>query len=212
MARKASELTKAIRRLCEQSNFSITHSEARPKLMAMGFKLVDDPPKKSEAYRAWEEFATNRPKKPEEMPAWYKSTVKNAGLSPKSVEVVMQEDTAHRAFVAERGYFDVTKYNYQRKVGGHVSHKPESTNPPAKRPRVLGRKHKLAVVAKTLSNPKDFVANLSSDVESIKWLVQQGGAAAVEKKIAELKASIDEMNGNLEKANSALSKLTNSAA
>lgn len=212
MARVASDLTKAIRRLCDETNFAITHAQARPKLVAMGFPIAAEPGEKSEVYRIWEDHASGRPTKDastSDMKAWYKATVRAAGLPANAIEAIMIEDAVHRTFCNERNNFDVTKYNYQRKVGTHASQKPEVVTKPTKRPRATE-----AVVVRN-TKPKVVVADAASaakDVELITWLLEQGGVAKVEKKIADLKALLDEMASKLEKATVAVSKLTSSAA
>lgn len=213
MSREASDLTKSIRRLCEETNFSITHAQARPKLAEMGFSIAPEPAEKTDAYKQWEHHATNRPKDQAELAAWYKATVKSAGLSQKLVESIMEEDGVHRAFNNERNNFDVTKYNYQRKVGSHASQKPEIANkvsPPAKHPR-----HEVDDAVPIKPKPKvilEEMTNLEHDVNSLKWLIEQGGRSSVEKKIAEFKSKAEELTAKLNEATSVLSKLSANVA
>jgi hypothetical protein len=193
MARQASEFTKAIRQLCDETNFSITYSQAREKLVEMGFEVASEQPsEKSEQYRQWEGYALKRPKNPNKVPRWYKSTVKAAGLPANSVEEIIQEDSLHRPFLNERRKFDATKFYYQRIVGNEVSKKPQKT-----------RKTRTTKSTKSIS---------SENMALIKWLVEQGGANKVQQKIESLNAEISLLSNNLQKAKLVLEKISTTAA
>lgn len=184
MGREASDLTKAIRKLCQQTDFRITHSEARSHLRRMGFKIAPEPQEKSENYKRWEAKRTGKyPKEPEKLLAYYRATVRAAGLPIEISEAIMKEDAPHRAFNNERNNFDVTKWNYHRAFGGNVSRKART---------------------KTTAPEKEAVAALN-------WLLENGGAAAVQRKVQSLKNELAQMLKMLEKA-STLHKHLPSAA
>lgn len=183
MGREASDLTKAIRKLCQQTNFRITHSEARSHLRRMGFKIAPEPPEKSENYKRWEAKRTGKyPKEPEKLLAYYRATVRAAGLPFEIVDAIMKEDVPHRAFNNERNNFDVTKWNYHRVVGSSVSRKQRAKTAPEK-----------------------------EAVAALNWLLENGGAAAVQRKVQSLKNELSQMLKMLEKA-STLHKHLPSAA
>jgi hypothetical protein len=209
MARVASELTKAVRRLCDETNFAITYAQARPKLIALGLPVAAEPSEKSEAYRVWEDHAENRPKNADDLKGWYKATLKAAGLPQSALDEIMAEDSVHHTFRCQRNYFDVTKSNYQRMVGNHGSQKPDNVaKPPAKRPRVSAEP---VAVAVRKPKPKVVVADTRSvmaDAELITWLVEQGGVSGVNQKIADMKAALDEMSAKLKQATAVISKLS----
>lgn len=53
MSRQASELTEAIRDLCKKTKGKITHAEARPKLIEMGFEMLpEDTDRSSDDWKA----------------------------------------------------------------------------------------------------------------------------------------------------------------
>lgn len=197
MARKASDLTVAIRTLCEKTNFAITYAQARPKLLAMGFQLADEPAEKTEVYATWEKFAKQRPNQrfanASETKAWYKSTIRDASLPANSLDAIMAEDEVQQAFINERRSFDTTKSNYLRAVGHVGSDKPDVEAP---------------VQVKRLK-PKVGIG--MTDAELITWLVEQGGVAAIESKIAEMESAVVEMSAKLKKATAAITKLTSAA-
>jgi|694.fasta_scaffold53408_6 hypothetical protein len=198
MARTASELTKAIRSLCDETNFDITHTQARPILTSKGFSLVQQPPEKSAAYLQWESQAESRPKNVKEMKAWFKYTIKAAGLPASALEAIANEDAMHVAFRNERNYFDVTKSNYKRSVG------TADSNPVKSSSENVARKVKAKVVVAASST--------SNEIELVQWLVAEGGVSSVQGKIAEMQANVDELQAKLKKATEAVKKLTKSAA
>ncbi len=196
MARKASEFTKAIRRLCEKTNFGITYATARPRLIRMGIKIAAEPPKKSDLYKQWEEHRGKYPKNPEKLLAYYRATVKAAGLSATAVEAIMKEDVPHRAFRDERNYFDVTKWNYHQRVGGTLGQK--SVEVTIKK-TARSATEKFVAESKPTHKPVKVVADADA-IEALKCLLENGGAEAVEKKMAELKAEVTRLSKVLEKA------------
>lgn len=192
MGREASELTKAIRKLCQQTDFRITHSEARSHLRRMGFKVAPEPPEKSENYKRWESKRTGKyPKEPENLLAYYRTTVRAAGLPLEIVEAIMKEDAPHRAFNNERNNFDVTKWNYHRAIGSSVSRKPKTRT-------VVVKSSKTTVLEREA-------------VAALNWLLENGGTAAVERKVQSLKNELAQMMKMLVKA-STLHKHIPSAA
>lgn len=193
MAREASELTKAIRKLCQQTDFKITHSEARAHLKRLGFKIAPEPPEKSEAYKKWEAKRSGKyPKDPLKLAAYYRMTVRIAGLPFDSADAIMKEDAPHRAFNNERNNFDVTKWNYHRVVGSSNGHKPK--------------------VQRLTTVETKFVKTSNKEaVAALNWLLENGGAAAVEKKARALKAELQHLTEMLDKAAS-LHKLLPTAA
>jgi hypothetical protein len=196
MARKASEFTKAIRRLCEKTNFGITYATARPRLIRMGIEVAPEPPKKSDVYKKWEEHRGKYPKNPERLLAYYKSTTKAAGLPSTMVEAIMKEDAPHRAFRDERNYFDVTKWNYHQRVGETISSKP-----PVSITKKGGRPmpENFVTESKPVQRPVKVVVD-SDAIEALKCLLENGGAEGVEKKMAQLKAEVARLSKVLEKA------------
>lgn len=207
MSRQASPFTNAVRELCEKSNFTLKYNAARPLLAEMGVEIAPEPSEKTEAYSQWEkavaEAGIKRPKAEDELHAWYKETVKAAGLPSTMVDAIMTEDAPHHAFNCERNNFNVTKFNYERKVGNSVSEKPKAVKKtPAKRAPVAPVK---VSAKKTQTRVVSGIDSLASDVEAVQWLLANGGFSAVEQKIAE-------MTQNLKKAKVAWNKLSSKAA
>lgn len=204
MARKASDITKAIRKICIDSNFKITHAEARPLLAKLGFKIAKEPGEKSENYKKWEAKRKGHyPKDSEEKTkAFYLKFIKVAGLPTNALESIMEEDAVHRAFCNERNYFDVTKHNWQRVVGYSISRKPKVTE----RRLTKGGKFLGTKIRSGAARNKDDV------LEIIKELISVGGAKEIEKRLVELDAERTKLNGILAKARSIRGLLPTNAA
>jgi hypothetical protein len=201
-------MTIAIRKLCTETQFQITHSDARLKLQAMGHEVAPEPSDKSTNYKIWLPVAAGYvyPTKgtPEEILGFYQDTVKQAGLgnNPKIVEAIMNEDKPHRVFAAEQNSFNVTK-NLWSKTVNSTSVRPEtSKNAKAKAAKqvvgnaTLTRKNVKAVKAVTVA------ATSNDDVyAAVRFVVENGGVEGVNAKIATLQAEIDALNQKLEAAN-----------
>lgn len=195
MARKASEMTKAIRKLCIDSNFKITHAEARPILSKLGFKIAREPAEKSEEYKKWEAKRQGHYPKDndQKLKAFYLRFVRAAGLPASCLDSIMEEDAAHRAFCNERNNFDVTKHNWQRLVGQNLSHKSKKAV-------------SSEILVPKISKKQDEVLGI------IKELLAIGGAKAVEKRLEELDAERVRLQKILSKARNIRSLLPNNAA
>jgi hypothetical protein len=198
MARKAGEVTKAIRKLCVQSNFKITHAEARPLLAKLGFKIAKEPADKSEDYKKWEAKRKGHYPKgnDERLKAFYLKFLKAADLPLSSLNAIMEEDAVHRAFCNERNNFDVTKHNWQRIISSHVAHK-------AKRGKLAAVKENFGT-KKTKKDDEILVI--------IKEFLAVGGAKAIEKRLVELDAERIRLQKILSKARNIRALLPNSAA
>jgi hypothetical protein len=177
MARKASKLTKAIRSLCQETDFKVTYSEARPILQKMGFKIAQEPSGKSDNYKIWESFKSGRyPKNQKDVYSWYKSIATKAGLPEGVVKNIIEEDAPHRNFNNERNYFDVTKWNYHRMIGSKSSEKPK-TKP----------------VRKSFDSHKEAM-------NALKWILEQGGILNVKCKKKLLEAELRRIEKMLHQA------------
>lgn len=215
MSRVASPMTIAIRKLCTETQFQITHSDARLKLQAMGHEVAPEPSDKSTNYKIWLPVAAGYvyPTKgtPEEILGFYQDTVKQAGLgnNPKIVEAIMNEDKPHRVFAAEQNSFNVTK-NLWSKTVNSTSVRPEtSKNAKAKAAKqvvgnaTLTRKNvKAPKIVKAVKAVTVAAAASNDDVyAAVRFVVENGGVEGVNAKIATLQAEIDALNQKLEAAN-----------
>ena len=198
MSRKAGEMTKAIRKLCVESNFKITHAEARPLLAKLGFKIAKEPVEKSEDYKKWEAKRKGHyPKGSEKsLKDFYLKFLKAADLPLSSLSAIMEEDAVHRAFCNERNNFDVTKHNWQRIIGSNLAVK-------AKREPMVAVKEILGTKKSKKDDEILFI---------IKELLAIGGAKAIEKRLVELNAERIRLQKILSKARNIRSLLPNNAA
>ena len=195
MAREAGDLTKAIRKLCQQTDLKITHSEARPHLKRLGFNIATEPPDKSDTYKKWEANKKGKyPKEPEMLIAYYKTTVCVADLPLELFDSIMKEDALHRVFNNEQNNFDVTKWNYHRLIGLKSGRKIKNIN----------------YISKKIVTKVDKTFNKEA-VSSLNWLLDNGGSAAVEKKVRALKAELNNLMKMLNRAAS-IHKILPSAA
>jgi hypothetical protein len=212
MSRIASPLTLAIRKLCTETKFQITHSDARLRLQAMGLEVAPEPTEKSTNYKIWLPVAAGYvyPTKgtPEEILGFYQDTVKQAGLgaNPKVVEAIMAEDKPHRVFAAEQNSFNVTKNLWSKNVNSS-SVKPEiSKNAKAKaakqvvRNTTLKRKNATAKVDKPAKAVTVAAVSNEDGFAAVKFVVENGGIDGVNAKIAVLQAEIDALKQKLEAA------------
>ena len=197
MARKAGEMTKAIRKLCVDSNFQITHAEARPLLVKLGFKVAKEPAEKSDSYKKWEAKKKGPYPKGDDarLKAFYLRFIKAAGLPVNCLDAIMEEDAVHRAFYNERNNFDVTKYNWQRAVGQALSRKPKAART-ADTSKVSGTK---------IVKSDDILA-------IVKELLAVGGAKTAEKRLAEIDAERKRLSNILLKARGIRGLLPTNAA
>lgn len=188
MARKASELTKAIRNLCQKTDFKITYSEARPVLKKMGFEIAPEPSDKSTRYKIWESFKSGRyPKDQKDVYSWYKKIANKAGLPEDAVDEIIEEDVPHRNFNNERNYFDVTKWNYHRIIGSKSSEKPS-----------------VAPVKSRIGTHKEAMS-------ALEWILEQGGIKNVKCKKKLLEAEIRRINKMIRQASTLQKQIPDAA-
>lgn len=137
--RVLSPLNEAIRKLCADTNGTITHGEARPSLKEMGFEIAEQPPKKSSEVTQFETECDKYNVKDPNDPAQVKELHQivcgslNWPYNGKTYKAVMAEIAVRKAFEDERNNFDVTKFNWKQSNANGTSAKPAgSTDTKAK--------------------------------------------------------------------------------
>lgn len=223
MAREASSLTKAIRSLCDETNFEITHGQARPRLKEMGFDIAPEPNEKmSEDVSAFEaafkvacENHNFDADNPEHVKQLRGIAGKTLGWNDHKVRIVSREIDNRRSFHNERNSFDVSKYNYKKLKESRAatpSRKPadKPTPAPARQPRKTARpnvvkgpkpKHQPAAPARTHTSGEEYAA----EVAALQFVEDNGGIAGVmeqketlEQQKAALEAQIADLDAKLE--------------
>lgn len=192
MARTPSAMTVAIRAMFVETNGNITHSEARPKLVVLGHTVAQEPTDKSEAYQTFEAMASQYeyPNKgtEQEVREFYELMIEKADLPKNSLKAIMAEDAIYRAFKAERNNFDVCKSNWKNSSKATKSVKPAKGK--------VGRPAKVVapvVAVRKPGRPPKVAATVASSVDgstAAKFVVDNGGFAAVQAKIDSLNAEI----------------------
>lgn len=224
MAREASDLTKAIRNLCDETSGAITHAQSRVRLKEMGFEIVADPGEKSDDLQLFErtcgEFEIDDPKNPDHVAELHEAVRNKLGWTPHKLRAIHREIEARRLFHNERNNFDVTKYNWKqsRPTPSRKPVVPSST--PNGKSRVAAQTARKVVaekpepeVVKTKPRPKHAPAQAAADqyalgLEALKQVKAMGGIGAVQKKLeagkvkqADLEAqaaTVAEQNAGLE--------------
>jgi hypothetical protein len=225
MSRVASQMTLDIRKLCTETKFQITHSEARLRLIEMGHSVAPEPGEKSASYKIWlpvaAEYVYPTKGTPEQILGFYQDTVKKAGLGkdPKVVDAIMNEDKPHRVFAAEQNAFNVTK-NLWRNAVTSTSVKPEtSKNAKAKAAKAVVRNTTLkrknasasAKPAKAAKAVTVAAVNNEDAYSAVRFVVENGGVEGVNAKISTLQAEIVALQQKLEAA-SRIGNLINKVA
>lgn len=201
MAKPISELTRAIRQLCDETGGNITHAQARPRLAEMGFEIAEEPVEKTEDLKAFETackgYELADPNDPEQVKQLYESVRAELGWNKAKLAAVLKEFEVRKAFHAERNNYDVIKYNWRKAAGPSTSTKPANTGtgkaavaakhgrtatPDVVRPKAKG----------SGPRPKHPAAPAAADayaeaLEALRTVKSQGGIAAVQKKLEGLK-------------------------
>jgi uncharacterized coiled-coil DUF342 family protein len=204
MARQASKLTEAIRSLLEESNGSITHGQARPRLKKMGFEIADDPGEMSEHYSAFDKARKEyeKPANADEFKAMVEAIGKELNWSAQTIRVVQREHVARKLFRDERNNFDVCKHNWSLKRSGgtetNTSKKPkDGETSKAKVAKKVAAKTKptpaTVVKAQPKHGKKSDVGDYEAQLEALRYVEEQGGTAAVQKEIDAMKAEAVEL-------------------
>lgn len=219
MSRTASERTMFIRGLLGEKNGQLTHQEVRPLLEAKGFDLAVQPPAKSENLIKFEGIIMALAKIPEDKQTQFKLRKKdmdNAKLieralaktkfDDKTVKSLMAEIDLRVAFDAESNGFNVIKNNWSK--DGTSSRKPlESKNTKAKAAAAVSRQ--VGVLPKP-KHRRDAVVVAGSN-DSLDIVVKNGGVAACETRIAELRAEADVLEAAVAAVNALQEKLAAAA-
>lgn len=199
MAREASDLTKAIRTLCDETGGTITHAQSRIRLKEMGFEIVADPGEKSDDLQLFErtcgEFEIDDPKNPDHVAQLHEAARAKLGWTPNKLRTMHREIEARRLFHNERNNFDVTKYNWKQ-ARPTPSRKPvTATATPNAKSRVAAKTARKVVadkpepaVVKAKPRPKHAPAQVAADqytsaLEALKQVKAMGGIGAVQKKL-----------------------------
>jgi hypothetical protein len=187
MTRSTLSFTEAVRNLLDQYGEGLTHEQARPMLRKMGVAIANDPPERTDDYRAWEKVAKGY-HKPDwndaaTVKAFYAQTTEEAGLKGKAAQAVIDMAEATRPYLNERNSFDVCKYNW-KKSRTTGSSKPVNVQANAKSQAAakVSRKAVNTVVVKP--RPKHRPAVVGDDeyaaaMEAMKFIEQNGGLDAV---------------------------------
>lgn len=116
MARTLNPFNVAIRTLCDETGGTITHAEARPKLVKMGFAVADEPGIASDDYRHFKEVASkfydNAPRD-SQMLAVQEKVLAKLQLTPAKAKAVLAEIGLRATFFAEGNNFNVVKANWK---------------------------------------------------------------------------------------------------
>jgi len=192
MSRPAGEYTLAIRTLLDERNGELTHAEARPLLSKLGFDIAVEPPGKSDAFSQFEQYDVDLADETAVAKA-----MKACGFDEKVQKTVLREAKHRAAFKTERNNFDVTKYNWSKaRQSGKpsVSRKPVSSkNTKAKTAAVTGRKVGVTKLPKP-KHRRDTTVVVSADSDdSLDLVSKNGGIAAVQNKIVEMREEADRL-------------------
>jgi len=179
MARIASEYTLACRKLF-QENPELSYSEALPKLKDEGYDVPDDPGEKSADLKLFEKESKKldvertlqrllRREDDKEFDAVTKKVKTALGWNNNArFNAAVEQWKIHDKFRRERANFDVIRSQWKKRH-----------SPSAKPSTSEGRKAK---AARLLENNGDF----SSKFEIVKAVMQEGGIAAIRKRLEEL--------------------------
>ena len=198
MAKPASELTLAIRGLCEETDGAITHAESRPLLKKLGFKPVRDPGRQSPELTAWYLYDVDYNDAES-----IQNTADECGFDEDSKKSVLNEHKDRTAFRSERNNFDVTKNIWKKnkesgkptRSGKPVAASSKNTRattaakksqPVPARPRGRNRQKKEKVAAPT-------VLQTGAEMEALAFVEKNGGMAAVEQSLTDARSTVSEL-------------------
>lgn len=221
MGRHASELTVAIRNLCEETNFAVTHLEAR-LVLKPNFELAPDSVNElntelslfdttSDSMRFDQKYEVDIGPFVSEFVKVVNSgefnqsdyeqiravVFKNLGWDHRKGNAVLRaaliREIGNRKLLKnERNLFDVTKYNW--KVAKEHKSLQKSQKPKKAEPELI-------------QGPKADRSDVKQAIAALNFIERQGGVQAVEKKVSGMKDEIEDMKEELAKKESELKKL-----
>lgn len=209
MAKPASDLTLAIRGLCEETDGAITHSEARPRLKKLGFTIRRDPGRQSPELTAFDSYAVDY-----DDTESIDATANACGFSADTVKSVIREYNARQTFKSERNNFDVTKNIWKK---NRASGKPT----PSRKPVAASRNARAKTAAKS-SQPEPArprgkrvaapaVLQTGAEMEALAFVESNGGLSAVEATLEKARETVSELEQVVETV-AALTKRLSAAA
>ena len=161
MPRTASEYTEAIRSLLDETNGSITHLQARPRLKRRGFDLAVKPEHKSSQLSQVDEYkydweglkAAIRESDMEAVNFILKPVFNSTGFDEDTQKAVIEELRIRVEFEGEQNNFNVTKNNYNL-LNFNRSETIKSAKPsPSRKPNSTKNKRAVRAVTKTETVP-----------------------------------------------------------
>ena len=215
MAKEASDLTKAIRQLCEESGGTITHGQSRKKLTAMGFEVAPDPGRRSAHAKALEGYDIDYGKRGAQ--GVIEATL---GVDTKTARVVLAEMQMIAARDAERNNFDVTKYNWKKaKDSGKVTTSSKPTSTPNTKPVVAaaakknaGPPAKYGPKRSSSKTSPTLAPVVSGDLEALAYVEQAGGLSAVEAQLEAARVEVDRLQAVVDTVQAHVARVTKVAA
>jgi hypothetical protein len=201
MARQASEFTLAVRKLFEETNGTITHAEARPKLVERGIAVARQLDDKSEDCSAFLTAVSQyqRPTTDDEFKAMANEIATSLGWTPARLKNVIAEYNIVKEFRAERNGFDVTKNSWLKAQGKSEivrskSRKPKDglkaiVMPASDKPQP---KHGVVAVARR----KVGVSSYQEQMDALKYVEENGGIKEIKKQIGTLHAEAADLREN----------------
>lgn len=185
MSKKPSELTLAIRKLCDETNGEITHAESRDRLPEMGHAVVAEPGRKSKEYAQWDAYEVDYDDKES-----IRLTAEDCGFDDTTAKAVVKEHKLRKAFEAECNNFNVTKYNWKK---AQESGKPTTSRKPV---AVRNTKSRIAAV-----KPK-----VSDTDEALIAVKKNGGLARCREKLSTLETRVEKLTDEITKRQERLDK------
>ena len=231
MSKSASDLTMAIRGLCEVTKGAITHSEARIRLDEIGFKPVTDPGgRQSPELTAWLKYDVDY-----NDPESIQTTADECGFSDPTLKAVLKEHKVRTEFKSERNNFDVTKNIWKKnKASGKAT--------PSRKPAAASRKNARAATAAKKNQPvrattaakknqptparprgknknrqqqkkvaAPAILQTGAELEALAFVESNGGMAAVEKSLTAARSTVSELEQVIDSV-AALTKRISAAA
>lgn len=191
MSRPASDITLAIRKLLKK-NGELTYADARPLLAELGHEIAAERPAKSDAFKQFEQYEVDLTDA-----AAVAKAMKACGFDEKTQKAVLDEANVRNNFETESNHFNVTKWTWSKNSGkSSVSRKPEtSKNTKAKTAAVVGKKVGITKLKK-MPKPKhrqNAVVGDFNDFDSLDVVSENGGIAAVQAKVAEMRLEADRL-------------------
>jgi len=186
MSKQPSELTIAIRQLCDETKGEITHAESRERLPEMGHAVVPEPGRKSKEYAQWEDYEVDYEDKES-----IRLTAEACGFTDDAmVKAVVKEHKLRKAFESECNNFNVTKYNWKKAL--------ESGKPTTSRKPAAARNTK----SRTAVKP---TAPGSTD-EALLVVKKRGGLAKCQEKLGKLEARVTRLTDEIAKRQERIDK------